>query len=68
MAMQWHHIQITCKGINDNGYDQNFAVWVEAYGREAAVAKAMLDGHVWSDSELVQIKVLETRADKPVAL
>ena len=63
--MSWHQVRIVARGVDDSGYDQDLTVWVEAFGRASAVAKAMIDGHVWSDSELVRVEVLQTVKEKP---
>lgn len=66
MPKQWHKLHLFAKGERDGGYDQDLTFWVEAYGREAAVAIAMIDGHVYADSQLVSVEVLETRTSRPV--
>ena len=43
MPMQWHKLKIVGKCEHDDGYNQELVLWVEAYGRENAVAKAMID-------------------------
>ena len=65
MPMQWHQIRIIGKCDHDDGYDQTLTLWVQAYGREKAVAKAMIDSWLISDAELRSVEVLATQHDKP---
>lgn len=50
---------------HDDGYDQELVLWVEAYGRENAVAKAMIDQPLIADSELASIEVIATEQTRP---
>lgn len=65
MPMQWHQLKIVGKCEYDDGYDQELVLWVEAYGRERAVAKAMIDNPLISDAELKTVEVLATKDDRP---
>ena len=65
MPMQWHQLEIVGKCDRDDGYDQTLTLWVQAYGRERAVAKAMLDVPLISDAELRTVAVLVTQDTKP---
>ena len=50
MPIQWHKLRIVGKCKHDPGCDQELVLWVESYGREAAVAKAMIDKPLISDA------------------
>lgn len=65
MPKQWHRLKIVGKCEHDSGYDQTLTLWVQAYGRERAVAKAMIDSPLISDAELHSVEVVETRTDRP---
>ncbi len=62
---QWHKLLIIGKCDHDDGYNQTLTLWVQAYGRERAVAKAMIDSHLISDAELRSVEVLETLHERP---
>lgn len=63
--MQWHKVKIVGKCERDPGYDQELTIWVQAYGRENAVAKAMIDSWLISDAELRSVEVLASQAERP---
>lgn len=65
MPRQWHQIQIVAKCDYDDGYNQTITLWVEAYGRERAIAIAMIQSHTWSDNEIELVRVLATEHKKP---
>lgn len=65
MPMQWHQLKIVGKCENDDGYDQELVLWVDAYGRERAVAKAMIDSNLIADAELRTVEVLATQDERP---
>ncbi len=63
--MQWHKLKIVGKCERDDGYDQELVLWVEAYGRECAIAKAMIDQPLISDADLASVEVLATEQKRP---
>jgi len=63
--MPWYRIKIVGKCERDDGYDQTLTVWVQAYGRANAVAKAMIDNWLIADAELVSVEVLASQRDRP---
>jgi len=65
MPMQWHKLKIVGKCEHDDGYNQELVLWVQAYGRERAVAKAMMDQPLIADAELVSVEVLATQKHIP---
>lgn len=65
MPMQWHKLKIVGKCAHGDGYDQELVLWVEAFGRENAVAKAMIDNHLIADAELESVEVLSTKLHRP---
>lgn len=65
MPMRWYQIKIVRTCEHDDGYDQALTMWVKAYGRINAVAKAMIDAPLISDAELKSVEVLATQDAKP---
>lgn len=63
--MPWHKIKIVGKCEHDDGYDQTLTLWVQAYGRANAVAKAMIDRWLIADAELMSVEVLASQHDRP---